>query len=118
MPWPDRIERCRSGHWSAVPAAPKLGHVTQTAPESASAPEPGSLPEPTSARASTTASATAPASVPATGSPSAAAGGPRQRRLHRAWSVAAVAFVTITGAAAFASLPGLLIEPLHGEFMW
>nr|WSX51925.1 MFS transporter [Streptomyces sp. NBC_00974] len=39
-------------------------------------------------------------------------------RVHRAWSVAAVAFVTIIGAAAFASLPGLLIEPLHEEFDW
>ncbi|WP_435860119.1 MFS transporter [Streptomyces roseus] len=39
-------------------------------------------------------------------------------RLHRAWFVAAVAFVTIIGAAAFASLPGLLIEPLHEEFDW
>ncbi|MBT2467519.1 MFS transporter [Streptomyces sp. ISL-66] len=38
--------------------------------------------------------------------------------IHRAWSVAAVAFVTIIGAAAFASLPGLLIEPLHEEFDW
>ncbi|MQS38997.1 MFS transporter [Streptomyces katsurahamanus] len=39
-------------------------------------------------------------------------------RIHRAWSVAAVTFVTIIGAAAFASLPGLLIDPLHGEFDW
>lgn len=39
-------------------------------------------------------------------------------RIHRAWSVAAVTFVTIIGAAAFASLPGLLIEPLHREFDW
>ncbi|MEV7417919.1 MFS transporter [Streptomyces sp. NPDC089919] len=38
--------------------------------------------------------------------------------MHRAWSVAAVTFVTIIGAAAFASLPGLLIEPLHREFDW
>ncbi|MFF4168703.1 MFS transporter [Streptomyces sp. NPDC001744] len=42
----------------------------------------------------------------------------RTPRVHRAWSVAAVTFVTITGAAAFASLPGLLIEPLHAEFDW
>ncbi|WP_223206014.1 MFS transporter [Streptomyces xanthii] len=35
-----------------------------------------------------------------------------------AWAVAAVTFVTIIGAAAFASLPGLLIEPLHAEFGW
>lgn len=39
-------------------------------------------------------------------------------RVHRAWFVAAVTFVTIIGAAAFASLPGLLIEPLHEEFDW
>jgi predicted MFS family arabinose efflux permease len=32
--------------------------------------------------------------------------------------VAAVTFVTIVGAAAFASLPGLLIDPLHSEFGW
>ncbi|MER6997514.1 MFS transporter [Streptomyces sp. NPDC000410] len=40
------------------------------------------------------------------------------RRIHRAWFVAAVAFVTIIGAAAFRSLPGLLIDPLHQEFGW
>ncbi|MFE1957316.1 MFS transporter [Streptomyces sp. NPDC059479] len=39
-------------------------------------------------------------------------------RIHRAWFVAVVTFVTIIGAAAFASLPGLLIEPLHTEFDW
>ncbi|MFF3454558.1 MFS transporter [Streptomyces sp. NPDC002730] len=39
-------------------------------------------------------------------------------RIHRAWFVAVVTFVTIIGAAAFASLPGLLIEPLHEEFHW
>ncbi|MFJ5552259.1 MFS transporter [Streptomyces sp. NPDC093225] len=42
----------------------------------------------------------------------------RRGRIHRAWWVAAVTFVTIVGAAAFASLPGLLIEPLHTEFDW
>lgn len=40
------------------------------------------------------------------------------RRFHRAWFVAAVTFVTIIGAAAFRSLPGLLIDPLHEEFGW
>ncbi len=39
-------------------------------------------------------------------------------RVHRAWFVAAVTFVTIIGAAAFRSLPGLLIDPLHQEFGW
>lgn len=43
---------------------------------------------------------------------------PRRRRIHRAWFVAAVAFVTIIGAAAFRSVPGLLIDPLHQEFGW
>ncbi|MEU2550771.1 MFS transporter [Streptomyces sp. NPDC013313] len=42
----------------------------------------------------------------------------RRRRVHRAWYVAAVTFVTIIGAAAFRSLPGLLIDPLHQEFGW
>lgn len=42
----------------------------------------------------------------------------RPGRIHRAWYVAAVAFVTIIGAAAFRSLPGLLIDPLHSEFNW
>ncbi|MFF9503215.1 MFS transporter [Streptomyces sp. NPDC014656] len=50
--------------------------------------------------------------------PSTPARAPRAPRFHRAWSVAAVTFVTIIGAAAFASLPGLLIEPLHDEFDW
>ncbi|WP_306325620.1 MFS transporter [Streptomyces venezuelae] len=55
-----------------------------------------------------------------TARPARTPGGPpvRTPRFHRAWSVAAVTFVTIIGAAAFASLPGLLIEPLHAEFDW
>ncbi|WP_307795210.1 MFS transporter [Actinacidiphila acididurans] len=48
-----------------------------------------------------------------------AAGRPARRpRVHRAWAVAAVTFVALVGAAAFASLPGLLIDPLHTEFGW
>ena len=38
--------------------------------------------------------------------------------MHRAWTVAAVAFVTIIGAAGFSSMPGLLVDPLHEEFGW
>ncbi|APY90979.1 MFS transporter [Streptomyces alfalfae] len=53
-----------------------------------------------------------------TASPSGADPGPRRTRIHRAWFVAAVTFVTIIGAAAFRSLPGLLIDPLHEEFDW
>ncbi|MEU6243056.1 MFS transporter [Streptomyces sp. NPDC047024] len=52
----------------------------------------------------------------ATAAPRTPAG--RRRRVHRAWFVAAVTFVTIVGAAAFRSLPGLLIDPLHEEFGW
>ncbi|MBT1094979.1 MFS transporter [Streptomyces chartreusis] len=43
---------------------------------------------------------------------------PRRPRIHRAWFVAAVAFVTILGAAAFRSLPGLLIDPLNEQLGW
>ncbi|WP_405664901.1 MFS transporter [Streptomyces sp. NBC_01166] len=39
-------------------------------------------------------------------------------RIHRAWIVAAVTFVTIIGGAAFNSLPGLLIDPLNEKFGW
>ena len=42
----------------------------------------------------------------------------RTQRLHWAWVVAAVTFVTLVGAAAFRSVPGVLIEPLHDEFGW
>ncbi|WP_435845969.1 MFS transporter [Streptomyces huasconensis] len=44
--------------------------------------------------------------------------GRRPPRIHRAWFVAAVTFVTIIGAAAFRSLPSLLIDPLHDDFGW
>lgn len=43
---------------------------------------------------------------------------PTRTRVHRAWFVAAVTFVTIIGAAAFRSVPGLFIDPLHDEFGW
>ncbi|WTN86612.1 MFS transporter [Streptomyces sp. NBC_00623] len=43
---------------------------------------------------------------------------PSRLRIHRAWIVAVVTFVTIIGGAAFNSLPGLLIDPLHTEFGW
>jgi predicted MFS family arabinose efflux permease len=38
--------------------------------------------------------------------------------VHRAWIVFVVAFVTLLGAAGFRSTPGVLIEPLQGEFGW
>ncbi|XLE12086.1 MFS transporter [Streptomyces sp. Pv4-95] len=65
--------------------------------------------------------ATAPGTAaPGTAAPEAAprAPAPHRRRPHRAWVVAAVTFLTIIGAAGFASLPGLLIDPLHAEFHW
>jgi MFS family permease len=40
------------------------------------------------------------------------------RRIHPAWTVAAVTFVTLVGAAAFRSVPGVLMDPLHMEFGW
>ncbi|RAJ58474.1 sugar phosphate permease [Streptomyces sp. PsTaAH-130] len=59
---------------------------------------------------------TNPAAVPAPAAPPDPR--PARTRPHRAWFVAAVTFVTITGAAAFRSLPSLLIDPLHQEFGW
>jgi predicted MFS family arabinose efflux permease len=45
--------------------------------------------------------------------------GPRRRwRLHYAWVVFGVTFVTLLGAAGFRSTPGVLIEPLEEEFGW
>ena len=41
-----------------------------------------------------------------------------KRRIHPAWVVAAVTFVTLVGAAAFRSVPGVLMTPLHHEFGW
>nr|WP_052372186.1 MFS transporter [Nocardia otitidiscaviarum] len=40
------------------------------------------------------------------------------RRPHPAWIVAAVAFLTLLGAAGFRSVPGVLMNPLHEEFGW
>jgi MFS family permease len=45
-------------------------------------------------------------------------GQPTPTRLHWGWVVAAVTFVTLVGAAAFRSVPGVLIDPLHEEFGW
>ena len=43
---------------------------------------------------------------------------PGTPRIHPAWWVALVAFLTAIGAAGFRSTPGVLIEPLHAEFGW
>ncbi len=42
----------------------------------------------------------------------------RSARLHRAWVVAAVAFVATVGAAGFRSTPGVMINPLRQEYGW
>ena len=42
----------------------------------------------------------------------------RARTFHRAWIVAAVAFVALVGAAGFRATPGVLIVPLQDEFGW
>jgi sugar phosphate permease len=42
----------------------------------------------------------------------------RTRSVHRAWIVAGVTFVTMLGAAAFRSVPSVLMDPLHMEFGW
>jgi MFS family permease len=39
-------------------------------------------------------------------------------RPHRAWIVAAVAFVALVGAAGFRATPGVLMVPLQDEFGW
>ncbi len=39
-------------------------------------------------------------------------------RLHYAWIVAAVTFVTLLGSSGFRSTPGVLIVPLEHEFGW
>ncbi|MGK2882211.1 MAG: MFS transporter, partial [Mycobacterium sp.] len=39
-------------------------------------------------------------------------------RIHWAWIIAAVSFVAILGAAAFRSVPGVMMMPLHEEFGW
>src|SRR6476659_8239498 len=38
--------------------------------------------------------------------------------LHWAWIVAPVSFVTLVGSAAFRSVPGVLMDPLHMEYGW
>jgi len=41
-----------------------------------------------------------------------------RRRLHPAWTVAAVAFLALVGAAGFRAAPGVLMVPLQQEFGW
>lgn len=58
------------------------------------------------------------ADVSGDGTDRGAAHPPRVPRIHPAWWVAVVAFLTAIGAAGFRSTPGVLITPLHDEFGW
>jgi MFS family permease len=42
----------------------------------------------------------------------------RRPRFHPAWTVAAVGFVALVGAAGFRATPAVLLHPLHAEFGW
>jgi MFS family permease len=42
----------------------------------------------------------------------------KPHRIHYAWIVAAVTFITLLGASGFRSTPGVLIVPLQHEFGW
>lgn len=42
----------------------------------------------------------------------------RRPRFHPAWTVAAVAFLALVGAAGFRAAPGVLMVPLQEEFGW
>ena len=42
----------------------------------------------------------------------------RRHRVHYAWVIAAVTFVTLLGAAGFRATPSILIVPLEEEFGW
>lgn len=42
----------------------------------------------------------------------------KQPKLHRAWIVAAITFVTLIAAAAFRSTTSIMFEPLESEFGW
>src|SRR3954469_16311738 len=39
-------------------------------------------------------------------------------RIHPAWFVAVVAFVSLVGAAGFRATPAVMLRPLHEEFGW
>lgn len=50
--------------------------------------------------------------------PKGHASGSGRSGIHRAWWVAAVAFVALVGAASFRAAPSVLIDPLRAEFGW
>ncbi len=43
---------------------------------------------------------------------------PSEGGIHPAWSVAAVTFLALVGAAGFRAVPGVLMDPLRSEFGW
>ncbi len=43
---------------------------------------------------------------------------PGDKKLHRAWIVAAVTFITLISAASFRSTTGVMLQPLENEFGW
>jgi len=45
-------------------------------------------------------------------------GAPATRRVHRAWAIAGITFLTLVAAAIARSSTGILIEPLEAEFGW
>ncbi|MGE0304900.1 MAG: MFS transporter [Acidimicrobiia bacterium] len=49
---------------------------------------------------------------------STATSAPKRAKVHYAWVVFAVTFVTLLGASGFRSAPGVLIEPLQDDFGW
>jgi MFS family permease len=53
-----------------------------------------------------------------TGTPAGKSPATKNRRLHPAWIVAAVAFLALVGAAGFRAAPGVLMVPLQQEFGW
>ena len=45
-------------------------------------------------------------------------GSKAMKRIHYAWIMAAVTFITLMGAAGFRATPSILIVPLQNEFGW
>lgn len=42
----------------------------------------------------------------------------RTPRIHPAWGIAVITFLTMIGSAGFRAAPGVLMHPLHAEFGW
>lgn len=106
------------------------GSAASPAAPAAALPDAHAQPSDESRAAASAASASAPRPDSGSGSASRAAAAsadasragadprPRPPRVHRAWWVAAVAFVALIGAAGFRATPSVFIDPLHAEFGW